>query len=373
MFNWKLWLSGVLGLGIIAMALTTGFHVARVRSAFAQVFASVPMMGGGGVPTTMPPPSTTTTASASIGAAGGTVATSDNSAAVVVPPGAFSTTVTMSLNSISISAAPPPPTGFATAAVWSIDTGGVEPTKAVLATFKYSPAVLGSMNPHRVGVYLYSSADKSWTWVGGVINSSAQTISAQLAHFSNYGLQVNTTVFADIYQTPWAQDAVDTLLGANVVAGVAPGLFEPESDVTRAQFATLLVKADGLAPVASGQTPFADVPTTAWYAPYVAAAYNAGLLAGTSPTTFDPNGDITRAQMAVMLGKLLGSSAPTGTLSSFSDASAIPTWAQTGVQRAVGTGLMTGFPGGTFQPAGLTTRAQAAVVLAGYLKYIGKV
>ncbi|MDA8145876.1 MAG: S-layer homology domain-containing protein, partial [Thermaerobacter sp.] len=179
----------------------------------------------------------------------------------------------------------------------------------------------------------------------------------------------------DLSQAPWARSAVDTLLGANLVAGVAPGVFDPNGTLTRAQFATLLVKADGLAPVASGKSPFTDVSPAAWYAPYVAAAYNAGLVSGVSShtPTFDPNGSITREQMALMLAKLLGSSAPAGSLSRFSDASSIAPWAQSGVAAAVGAGLMTGFHNGTFRPTGLSTRAQAAAVLAKYLSYVGKV
>ncbi|MDA8064028.1 MAG: S-layer homology domain-containing protein, partial [Thermaerobacter sp.] len=183
----------------------------------------------------------------------------------------------------------------------------------------------------------------------------------------------NTNSFSDLSQAGWARNAVDTLLGADLIAGVGPGVFDPNADLTRAQFTTLLVKADGLAPVASGATPFADVAATAWYAPYVAAAYKAGLVAGVSPTSFDPNGDLTREQMVVMLAKLLGSSAPSGNLGRFTDASSIAPWARSGVAATVGAGLMSGYPDGAFRPTGISTRAQAAAVLAQYLAYVGKV
>ncbi len=149
------------------------------------------------------------------------------------------------------------------------------------------------------------------------------------------------------------------------------GTFRPNAAVTRAQFVAMLVKADGLTPVASGQTPFSDVPPSQWYAPYVAAAYQAGLVAGLPNGTFDPNGELTRAQMAVLLAKAAGGSA-TASLSRFSDAAAIPTWAKTAVETVVADGLMVGFPGGTFGPDPTATRADSAAVLAAYLKYAGK-
>jgi hypothetical protein len=333
--------------------------------------------GGGGAPAPSPTSTspTNTSASASVTTAGGTVATADNSVVLNVPPGAFTATVTVSISAVSQASAPPAPRGFTAAAVWSMGTGGVEPTKPVQASFKYDPSLLKGLNADRLGVYLYDPGTGTWAWVGGVVDPATGTITVTLSHFSIYGVLANTATFNDLSQASWARTAVDTLLGANMVAGVAPGVFDPNGTLTRAQFATLLVKADGLAPVTSGKSPFTDVSPAAWYAPYVAAAYNAGLVSGVSSTTptFDPNGSITREQMALMLAKLLGSSAPTGSLSRFSDASSIAPWAQSGVAAAVGAGLMTGFQNGTFQPTGLSTRAQAAAVLAKYLSYVGKV
>ena len=143
--------------------------------------------------------------------------------------------------------------------------------------------------------------------------------------------------------------------------------------MTRAQFTIFLVRADGLAPASLRTTPFVDVSPSAWYAPSVDAAFSAGLAHGITSTTFDPRAPITREQMAVMLARLLGSSVAEGSLGAFTDASSVAPWALAGVRTAVGAGLLVGFPNGSFQPAGLSTRAEAAAVLAKYLTYIGKV
>jgi len=114
-------------------------------------------------------------------------------------------------------------------------------------------------------------------------------------------------------------------------------------------------------PTGSGQTPFTDVPAGAWYAPFVAAAVQAGIAQGVTPTTFAPNAPVTRQQMAVLLARALKLT-QTATLH-FSDAAQIDNWARTAVGEDVAAGYLAGFPDGTFQPLASTTRAQAAKVL----------
>ncbi len=177
--------------------------------------------------------------------------------------------------------------------------------------------------------------------------------------------------FPDVVPGYWAYQAITTLHCKGIVAGFPDGNFRPEAPVTRAQFVAMLVRTVGL-PTSSGDTSFADVPPSAWYAPYVAAAVRGGIVVGLSPHVFGPNELLTREQMAVMLAKVLGSSAPSASLSRFSDASSIAPWARTAVQRVVGAGIMAGFPDGSFQPLGTSSRAQAAAVISQYLAYAGK-
>ncbi len=325
--------------------------------------------GGGGAPVA------TATAGTGVGPNGGTVTAGNGALTLDVPPGAFANQTSVTTQPLSTAQAyAPPGRAFAGASLqWSISAGGVQPAKPVLATFRYDASALGGLNPLRLGIYGYDPNTSAWQWVGGRVYASAGTVSAELNQFGTYAVFANTNSFSDLSQAGWARNAVDTLLGADLVAGVGPGVFDPNADLTRAQFTTLLVKADGLAPVASRATPFADVAATAWYAPYVAAAYKAGLVAGISPTSFDPNGDLTREQLAVMLAKLLGSGVPSGNLGRFTDASSIAPWARSGVAATVGAGLMSGYPDGAFQPTGISTRVQAAAVLAQYLAYVGKV
>ncbi|MDA8066470.1 MAG: S-layer homology domain-containing protein [Thermaerobacter sp.] len=361
------------GTGAVFVTVTTpqGTSLPDALSVFTYAAASASGGGGGGGAAAPPAPYPSGGASVQVGSAGGTVAAADGGLSLQVPSGAFSTAVQVVVSPLSANQAPAPPAGFSAAAAWSIDAGGVEPKAPVTASFKYDPAVLEGRNPARLGVYVYHPQTGRWTWVGGVVNPTTDTITVTLTHLSTYAVLANTTTFTDLGRAEWARGAVDTLLGADVVAGMAPGVFGPDSGVTRAQFVTMLVKAERLTPAASGQTPFSDVPSGQWYAPYVAAAYQAGLVAGMGGGSFDPNGQLTRAQLAVLVAKATGASATTS-LSRFSDAAGIPPWAKAGVETAVAKGLLAGFPGGTFGPDQTATRAQAAAVLAAYLRQQGK-
>jgi hypothetical protein len=167
--------------------------------------------------------------------------------------------------------------------------------------------------------------------------------------------------FGDVPPGFWAGAAIQTLVGRGIVSGFPDGTFRPDAPLTRAQFLKLLVLTLGLKP-ASAATPFTDVGASDWFAPYVAAAVQAGLARGVSANRFDPGGTVTREEMAVLLARALrlsGSSALP-----FSDAAAVDGWAVAGIQAAVAAGYLSGLPGGSFDPRGPTTRAQAAKVLA---------
>lgn len=105
----------------------------------------------------------------------------------------------------------------------------------------------------------------------------------------------------------WAQEEVEALVQKGIVSGVTEQIFEPDRTMTRAEFATIVVKALELEPAEAAG--FLDVPKDSWYAGYVGAAVHAGIVNGLSETEFAPDALITREEAAVMLarsGKYLG-------------------------------------------------------------------
>lgn len=110
--------------------------------------------------------------------------------------------------------------------------------------------------------------------------------------------------------------------------------------------------------------PFTDVPAGSWYYGAAAYAYNNGLFGGTSPTTFAPNVTMSRAMLVTVLWRLAGEPAPKG-VNTFDD---VPggTWYTDAVTWAAENGVVSGVGGGRFDPNGDVTREQTAVILFNY-------
>jgi hypothetical protein len=174
-----------------------------------------------------------------------------------------------------------------------------------------------------------------------------------------------TPVFSDVSTSYWGYDAISSLSSKGIVSGYPDGTFKPNATITRAEFATMLVKALGLD--TTGTTgEFTDVTADSWYYGSVNAAVSAGLASGMGNNLFAPNALITREQMSVMVTKALGTKAPTtdGTeLNAFSDKSVVSSWAVSGMTEAVKAGIISGMTADTLAPQADATRAQAAAMI----------
>ena len=95
------------------------------------------------------------------------------------------------------------------------------------------------------------------------------------------------------------KEAIEALASRQIINGKSATIYDPLGAVTRAEFATIIVNSLGLKPASNSQ--FKDVPESIWYAPYVGAASQYGLVAGVSETTFNPKGTITKQEAAVMI------------------------------------------------------------------------
>ena len=172
--------------------------------------------------------------------------------------------------------------------------------------------------------------------------------------------------FTDVPADRWSYTYIKQMYDAGVVSGMTPTTFEPAGDVTRAQFVTMLA---GLAKADVSKYPatsFRDVPEGAWYAPYVNWALANGIVSGTSATAFSPDAKITRQDMAVMLYQYTQRydvALQQQTVTPFTDESSISAYALPAVQALHRAGVISGMPDGSFQPFGTATREQACVVL----------
>lgn len=193
------------------------------------------------------------------------------------------------------------------------------------------------------------------------------TVTVNRPGFSTYAVASRNVSFSDI-STSYAKDRIQSLANKFLVHGTSATTFSPEKNVTRAEFAAMLVRALGLQP--SKETPFLDVTADDWFAQDVAAVYAAGLVNGVGNGQFDPNAEISRQDLTVMLSnalKLLNvptKQAPEHV--AYADAGSFASYAKDSIAKVTDSGLMTGEAAEgsySFHPTDSTTREAAATVL----------
>ena len=177
----------------------------------------------------------------------------------------------------------------------------------------------------------------------------------------------------------WAHAGIDYCVANGLMSGIGNDLFGPKLTTTRAQIVQILYNLEGL-PKVSGTTPFTDL-TNDWYQDAVLWAYQTGVVAGTSSTTFEPDRPVTREQIAVILMeyvtrvlKLERTWTPAD-LSVFPDADSVSDWAKDAMADAVGLGLISGASNGgqtLLEPQGSATREQVATILMEFCKNVKK-
>ncbi len=166
--------------------------------------------------------------------------------------------------------------------------------------------------------------------------------------------------FADVSSEHWAAEYIAALSQKGVINGYADGSFKPEGNVTRAEFAKIMVSVMGLAPDAAACS-FADSQNL-WSTPYIGAALKAGIISGTGETSFSPESEITREQAAAIIGRALGVE-DKGTQAEFTDDGSISDWAKDYIYALSALGIINGKPDGSFSPDTQLTRAEAAKLI----------
>lgn len=188
--------------------------------------------------------------------------------------------------------------------------------------------------------------------------------------FSTYTVVENQVSFEDTASVKaWAGRQIQVAAAKGILEGRAENAFDPNGFVTRAEFAKMIVKTFALENGNATEN-FDDVNDTDWYKVYVASAVKNGIVNGKEAGKFDPNGKITRAEMAVMSSRALSlkgvSITPTKVdeaLKGFTDSNEINSSLKNGVALAASEGIIIGEEGNVFNPNANSTRAQAAVVI----------
>ncbi len=153
--------------------------------------------------------------------------------------------------------------------------------------------------------------------------------------------------FSDVTDRYWASPYVQSLTGANVISGFPDGTFQPDAQMTRAQFASILSGGFSQPSVRQPIT-FTDVPANHWAAGAIASAYSQGFLRGYPDGSFGPEKPITRLEVLLALSNGLGVAQPVGDreqlLNAFDDRGEIPDWARSAIAAATQNQFVVNYP-----------------------------
>ncbi|KZE70495.1 S-layer protein [Paenibacillus elgii] len=223
---------------------------------------------------------------------------------------------------------------------------------------------------------LYNETTKKLSFVPSTFESKDGQTVATLKRNGNsiYTVIEANKSFEDL-ASHWSKADVEMLANKLVVEGAADKQFQPDRNITRAEFAALVVRSLGLNSV-TANTYFTDINSSAWYAGVVASASKAGIINGYEDNTFRPDAQITREELAAMIIRSLSyagvasevsESNQAQQLAKFKDSSKI-VWAKKEIAAAVNAGIINGLTDDTIGSAEKATRSQAATMLKRYLK-----
>lgn len=200
-----------------------------------------------------------------------------------------------------------------------------------------------------------------------------KTISFVTDHFSKYSVGSNAVVFDDVVENAWYKSTVDFVAARELFGSVSATerLFNGDGFMTRAMFATVIARLDGVDLTTYKTSGFTDVAVDEWYGRSVAWAAAKGIVSGTGGGRFDPDSNITREQMAVMMTnyiKYKGIALPGSAKPAFADADSVSSWAKDSVNAMQTYGLISGVGNNEFAPANTATRAEVATIFANFIK-----
>jgi len=188
---------------------------------------------------------------------------------------------------------------------------------------------------------------------------------AQLKAAVQKALQANKAVnFSDVPATHWSAKAVQIASQIGLIEGKPDGTFHGSENVTRAEFATMIVRALGLATTGADGS-FSDT-NGHWADAYIRALHRAGIVNGTGKGAFNPDQEITRAEMAAILARILNMSAANGT--KFSDING--NWAADYINQLSQAGIVDGVGNGKFAPNATATREQSVAIIMRMLNIV---
>ncbi len=237
----------------------------------------------------------------------------------------------------------------------------------------YTPAK-GEQTGNLYAVYVDDAGKVEWI-TRSSYDASLKAVVFETGHFSVYGVGYKNPApaFTDI-TGHWAADNILFAASRGLLSGTSDTTFSPGTGMTRGMFVTALGRLAGINPDSYKTGKFTDVKADAYYAPYVNWAAQTGIVTGVTATTFAPDTNINREQMAVIMKNYaakLGYDLPqTLKAVTFADNANISSWAKDAVRAMQQAGILAGKNGNKFDPKGTATRAEVATVLRRFVEIV---
>ena len=234
-------------------------------------------------------------------------------------------------------------------------------------------AIPEGVDPGKITTGVVLNPDGTFSHVPTVITVIDGKYYAKISSMTNstYSVIWNLKSFKDV-ETHWAKDAVNDMGSRLIINGVSEEIFEPERDISRAEFATIISKALGLMKPGAGKDVFGDVAKDAWYYDAVSAAYEYGIIAGYGNGKFEPDCEITREQAMVMITRAMkianlkvefDDGEEDKLLENYIDADKSADYAKSSIAACIKAGIVIGRNGNLVAPKDFITRAEAAIIV----------
>lgn len=228
-------------------------------------------------------------------------------------------------------------------------------------------------NPKKLTVYYIDEKGKATEMSGAYYDEKTASLVFNTNHFSTFAIvyNVDKMIFEDVKEEAWYYDAVNFVVDRNLFSGVSETKFAPNMQMTRSMLVSVLYRLEG-SPAVTGTNNFTDVKSGQWYTDGVIWANGNGIVSGLGNGRFGTNDNVTREQMAVILHNYAKykkyNVEKTTSLSVFTDASALSSWAAESMKWANAEGLIQGRTATTLVPGGNATRAEVAAILKRFVE-----
>ncbi|MDP4092791.1 MAG: leucine-rich repeat protein [Bacillota bacterium] len=241
------------------------------------------------------------------------------------------------------------------------------PKAPVTVSIPYKPTAAELQNPDSIVIWYIDGSGKAISVPNGHYDPITGTVTFQTTHFSNYAVAYNPESFNDVAAGAWYYKAVSFIAARNITGGTGNGNYSPDAKLTRGDFLVMLMKSYNIAADTNPADNFSDAGNT-YFTGYLAAAKRLGISSGVGNNMYAPEKEITRQEMFTLLYNVLKVTGkiPQGnsgkTLSYFTDARQVSSWAEEAIAVLVKTGVIGG-NNGMLTPTSTTTRAEMAQVL----------